>query len=146
MQSEEKNLEDGFEILSEKDGPFLSDNMDLSKKIALAARNSLTNLGFMAMVGDDPFWKGLHETDIITLLGMQYTLNHLKPHYEELIWFSYRKNFQNIRIPESKDSINADTSWGCAIRSCQMMFSTIIMKLFKSRGVSTKNLREDVLK
>ncbi len=68
------------------------------------------------------------------LLGKEYridshdinqTLNEMKRVYSDIIWFSYRKNFPSLvssKLPK-QESYVSDTSWGCTIRSCQMLFA-----------------------
>jgi len=70
------------------------------------------------------------------LLGKEYDINvdgeehhenleKLKKAFSDIIWFSYRKNFPSLvsRKLLSEESYVSDTSWGCTIRSCQMLFA-----------------------
>ena len=45
-----------------------------------------------------------------------------------LIWFSYRANFQLIQI--DNNNIMTDAGWGCMIRAGQMFLAQAIKKLF----------------
>jgi hypothetical protein len=96
-------------------------------------------MGFYAMITDENLLTNFSDTQTLTFLGRKYTYRAFLAAYEKLIWFSYRKDFPNIVCPETNNFIKEDTcifffvmsvAWGCAIRSCQMMLSTLVVRLF----------------
>ena len=56
-----------------------------------------------------------------------------------LIWFSYRTNFENYEI--NNENIITDAGWGCMIRTGQMIIAQAIQKLF-----NVKNLEDFISK
>ena len=140
-------LEEIIEAQVPSDGILKSKFWALSSTVSGSVKNYATNIGFTINRTSGPFWKNIKESDHITFLGTQFKFKNFKQHYDELLWFSYRKNMPQIEVPDSRHTLKEDTSWGCAIRSCQMMLSTIIMKLFKNRKLSDdKKLRDEILK
>ena len=49
---------------------------------------------------------------------------------DQIPWFSYRKNFDEIFIDEKKTGISTDSSWGCMIRVGQNCLFMILKKYF----------------
>lgn len=120
---------------------------NLKSKFTSNFMNIQTNIGFAIYGKDGETWKNIRDSDHITFQGSQFQFCNFKYHYNELLWFTYRKNMPTIEVPDSNNTVTEDTSWGCAIRSCQMMLSTIIMKQFKNRELKEdKKLREEILK
>jgi len=65
--------------------------------------------------------------------------------FSEIIWFSYRRNFPKLNYelnPQAQSYVN-DTSWGCMIRACQMMFAEILKRCFEKRD---NEIPEDEMK
>lgn len=82
------------------------------------------------------------------LLGKEYDIHvdgeehhenlaKLKKAFTEIIWFTYRKNFPSLvsRKLLSEESYVSDTSWGCTIRSCQMLLAQCL-KYNHQQGLS----------
>jgi len=82
------------------------------------------------------------------LLGKEYDIHidgedhlenlaKLKKAFTEIIWFTYRKNFPSLvsRKLLSEESYVSDTSWGCTIRSCQMLLAQCL-KFNHQQGLS----------
>ena len=66
--------------------------------------------------------------------------------FSDIIWFSYRRNFPKLNYevnPQAQSYVN-DTSWGCMIRACQMMFAECLRRYFAS--TSNKEVEENELK
>ena len=80
------------------------------------------------------------ENSEIVILGQIFKKNEkkkieeinleIKKLIEEIPWFSYRKNFDEIFVDEEKTGIISDSSWGCMVRVGQNMLFMILKKYF----------------
>lgn len=70
--------------------------------------------------------------------------------FSDIIWFSYRRNFPklNYEVNPQAQSYVSDTSWGCMIRACQMMFAECLRRYFASindKGVEENDLKRQII-
>lgn len=61
--------------------------------------------------------------------GDERTSNEFIEAFQDIIWFSYRKNFQPISM--NNNIFTTDAGWGCTIRATQMFIANAIRKLNK---------------
>ena len=70
----------------------------------------------------------------------------LKAH-EDIIWFTYRKNFPILldnKLSPADYYVN-DTGWGCMIRVCQMMMAETLKRCMKDSNFIVTNLNEKII-
>jgi len=70
----------------------------------------------------------------------QDQLDEMKKDFSKVIWFTYRKNYPSLvsdQLPADESYIS-DTSWGCTIRSCQMLFAECLRKGLLNKNVGLK--------
>ena len=89
----------------------------------------------------------------ITIFGKHYDTNNqsqIESMYNKinsLLYFSYKKNFPFIQNKKNGTFCSSDSGWGCMIRSCQMILSRAIYKLFKRPNNQYKKFesKEDII-
>jgi len=67
--------------------------------------------------------------------------------FSDIIWFSYRRNFPKLNYevnPQAQSYVN-DTSWGCMIRACQMMFAECLRRYFASINEEEKGSKRQII-
>ena len=67
--------------------------------------------------------------------------------HEDIIWFTYRKNFPillNNKLSSVDYYVN-DTGWGCMIRVCQMMMAETLKRCMKDSNFIVSNLNEKII-
>ena len=67
--------------------------------------------------------------------------------YQDIIWFTYRKNFPILldnKLSPADYYVN-DTGWGCMIRVCQMMMAETLKRCMKDSNFIVTNLNEKII-
>ena len=83
----------------------------------------------------------------------QDQLEEMKREFSQVIWFTYRKNFPSLvsdQLPADESYIS-DTSWGCTIRSCQMLFAEclrtgLLSKPSKGKALTSHQMNRKIIK
>ena len=67
--------------------------------------------------------------------------------YQDIIWFTYRKNFPILLDDKllSSDYYVNDTGWGCMIRVCQMMMAETLKRCMTDSNFIVSNLNEKII-
>lgn len=60
--------------------------------------------------------------------GHEHSQLRIKGIYNQIIWFSYRKNFPILAPVHLQNTFISDTGWGCMIRVGQMMFAQVLQR------------------
>ena len=82
-----------------------------------------------------------NEQPVLNLLGVRFQIDvnnsqeqvntKITTMLSNIAWFSYRKNFEALKIPVDNKIITNDSGWGCVIRAGQMLLFTLILKIQK---------------